>query len=103
MIKKSVFSFVLLITFVLASRARHVGAADGPSTQSEGLSSMTLTGHESHVLSASFNRHGNEIVTASFDNTARIWNAFTGELIRILVGHRYPVNSAFLALIAILL
>jgi WD40 repeat protein len=45
------------------------------------------------VHSAAFSRDGSRIVTASFDNTARIWDAATTAEIAVR-GHDTAVNSA---------
>src|SRR5262245_60299105 len=55
---------------------------------------LTLAGHEYTVLSAAFSPDGSRIVTASTDNTARIWNAATGEEIAVLQGHEHSVMHA---------
>ena len=45
-----------------------------------------LRGHEYAVLSAAFSPDGARIVTASYDHTARLWDATTGEeLARIVL------------------
>ncbi|MCP4384780.1 MAG: hypothetical protein GY798_25775, partial [Hyphomicrobiales bacterium] len=46
------------------------------------------------VLSAEFSPDGGRIVTASHDNTARLWDAETGSLIHTLEGHGGWVLSA---------
>ncbi|MCW3060130.1 MAG: hypothetical protein JWQ02_1951, partial [Capsulimonas sp.] len=53
-----------------------------------------LTGHTDSVTSASFSPDGFRIVTASADNTARVWNAATGKEMFELVGHSDLLNSA---------
>jgi len=55
---------------------------------------LTLAGHEYNVLSAAFSPDGARIITTSYDRTARIWNAATGEEIAILQGHEHSVMSA---------
>ena len=47
-----------------------------------------------YVNSAEFSPDGKRIVTASGDNTARIWDAETGKLLHTLTGHEDRVNSA---------
>ena len=42
----------------------------------------------------SFDRQGARLIAGCYDNTAKIWDAKTGELIRELKGHRGPVLSA---------
>jgi WD40 repeat protein len=46
------------------------------------------------VTSAAFSPDGTRIVTASFDATARLWDATTGAAIATLKGHEKNVNSA---------
>src|SRR6266511_3388091 len=53
-----------------------------------------LNGHSAAVKSAGFSGDGKRVVTASDDNTARIWNAESGKEIAILQGHEGPVPSA---------
>ena len=44
-----------------------------------------------------FSPDGSHIVTASSDNTARIWNAATAKEIAVLRGHQWGVSSAALS------
>jgi WD40 repeat protein len=53
-----------------------------------------LEGHTGRVNSASFSPDSQLIVTASADNTARVWNAQTGESIATLLDHKGPVLNA---------
>ena len=54
-----------------------------------------LRGHTDHVVSASFSPDGKYIVSASDDNTVRIWDAKTGQQVgNPLVGHTSFVYSA---------
>ena len=46
------------------------------------------------VLSAAFSPDGRRIVTASEDQTARIWDADTAKPLAVLSGHRGPVRIA---------
>ena len=55
---------------------------------------LTLAGHGATVLSAKFSPDGARIVTTSYDRTARIWDATTGEEIAILRGHEHSVTNA---------
>jgi WD40 repeat protein len=52
-----------------------------------------LKGHTNYVFSASFSPDGKRIVTASWDNTARVWD-ITGKEIALLKGHTQGVWSA---------
>ena len=54
----------------------------------------SLIGHTASVSSARFSPDGKTIVTASNDNTARIWDADSGELLHTLTGHTAAVDSA---------
>jgi WD40 repeat protein len=47
---------------------------------------ITLKGHEARVLSGSFSPDGKLVVTASEDNTARLWDARTGKEVATLKG-----------------
>ena len=51
-------------------------------------------GHTDYVNSAVYSPDGRSIVTASDDNTARIWDAVTGKLLHSLEGHTSWVRSA---------
>ena len=53
-----------------------------------------LSGHGDRVYSAAYSPDGTRIVTASYDKTARIWNAHTGAQLAILSGHGAGVASA---------
>jgi WD40 repeat protein len=46
------------------------------------------------ISNAAFSPNGKRIVTASDDQTARVWEAETGHLLAILTGHTGPVNDA---------
>ncbi len=54
----------------------------------------TLKGHTKWVNSAHFNAIGSQIVTASRDDTARIWDAQSGRLLYTLSGHTRDIRSA---------
>jgi len=51
-------------------------------------------GHTDRVNSAVFSPDGKSIVTASYDNTAKIWDAQSGWLLHSLEGHTDRVNFA---------
>ena len=55
---------------------------------------MVLKAHDQSVSSAAFSPDGTRVVTASWDNTARIWDAATGAEILALKGHDKGVISA---------
>jgi WD40 repeat protein len=60
----------------------------------EGVSVIAVLRHENEANSAAFSPDGSRIVTASWDMTARIWDAATGKEIAVLRGHDDGVNSA---------
>ena len=51
-------------------------------------------GHTNHITSAIFSPDGKYVLTASFDKTARIWDASSGKEIHILKGHTSAINSS---------
>jgi serine/threonine protein kinase/TPR repeat protein len=53
-----------------------------------------LSGHDDIVTSAAFSPDGTRIVTASRDQTARVWSAQTGAELGVLRGHSDTVQSA---------
>ncbi len=53
-----------------------------------------LSGHGAPLPSAAYSPDGTRIVTASNDNTARIWDAHTGAQLAVLLGHGDHVESA---------
>ncbi len=55
---------------------------------------LSLAGHEHLLNHAAFSPDGLRIVTASADNTARVWDAATGKEIAVLRGHAKAVKSA---------
>ena len=55
---------------------------------------LLLGGHENYLQSAAFSPDGARIVTASVDDTARIWDVANGKEITVLRGHEGAVRSA---------
>ena len=55
---------------------------------------VTLRGHRNDVLSVEVSRDGSQIVTASKDGDARLWDARTGETVWVLRGHGGTVFDA---------
>ncbi len=51
-------------------------------------------GHTSGVTTAKFSPDGKRIVTTSYDNTAKLWDAVTGNLLLTLGGKDSPITSA---------
>ena len=54
---------------------------------------FTLYGHRDGLSSASFSPDGSRIVTGSWDQTAKVWDARTGTALLELKGHTGAVNS----------
>jgi serine/threonine protein kinase len=54
---------------------------------------MTLRGHKGQVLSVAFSPDSRRIVSGSFDNTLKVWDANTGREVMTLQGHEQPVFS----------
>jgi WD40 repeat protein/serine/threonine protein kinase len=53
-----------------------------------------LAGHHDVVVSAGYSPDGTQVVTGSYDHTARIWDSRTGEQLIVLSGHTNYVNFA---------
>ena len=60
---------------------------------SEAQTVKTLAGHTGNVWSVAYSPDGRTLASGSWDSSIRIWNAQTGELLRILTGHHGPVKS----------
>jgi WD40 repeat protein len=58
------------------------------------LKPLVLSGHEGFVKTAVFSPDGTRILTASFDTTAKIWDATTGRRLLTLAPHPAAVNAA---------
>ncbi|MBN9121480.1 MAG: protein kinase [Planctomycetes bacterium] len=55
---------------------------------------LTLGGHKAPLYSAAFSPDGTRIVTGSWDHTAKVWDAKTGNELLTLGGHKAPLFSA---------
>ncbi|MDZ8106423.1 MAG: CHAT domain-containing protein [Nostoc sp. DedQUE12a] len=53
----------------------------------------SLKGHSDWIRSLAFSPDGEAIVSGSNDETARLWDVKTGQLIHILTGHKQRVKS----------
>ncbi len=53
---------------------------------------MVLRGHEDFVTSARFSPDGSRILTASWDGTARLWDADSGAQLAVLGDHDLPMS-----------
>jgi len=54
---------------------------------------QTLEGHFGPVMSVAFSPDGTQVVSGSYDQTVRLWDAATGALQQTLEGHSGPVMS----------
>lgn len=63
----------------------------------DGNTVSTFQGHQGPVNSIRFSPDESEVVTTSWDQTARIWNVETGELLGELAGHNGIVRDAVYA------
>ncbi|NDA63415.1 MAG: hypothetical protein EBX50_15455, partial [Chitinophagia bacterium] len=80
---RAVFQFILLQFFI------------GTTLFSQTQPRLVLpVGHTSNVNSAVFSPDGKLALTASGDNTARLWEVSTGKELQVLRGHTSIVNSA---------
>ncbi len=50
--------------------------------------------HGGEVCSAEFSPDGRSVVTASFDHTARVWDAMSGALLTTMKGHNWLLSGA---------
>ncbi len=55
---------------------------------------VDFVGHASAVYSIAYSPDGKEVVTASFDKTARVWDVRSGKQVTMLSGHRMLVRTA---------
>lgn len=99
MIKKSAsgIAALLLVTAANVSCAQTEDATreeTGQPVFSGGEVAHRFEGHESEVTSARFSPGDDRLITASRDDTARIWSLETGELILGLTDHAETVTSA---------
>lgn len=52
-----------------------------------------MVGHQKSISKIKFNGQGTKLVTASEDNTARIWDVETGDELQVLSGHDDEIFS----------
>jgi len=75
----------ILCTTIVLILVLCVGCAQAEETQTEKTPTfIDLTGHTSYVQSVAFSPDGKKIVTTSMDETARIWDAQSGEELKQL-------------------
>ena len=85
-----------LLDDVDQSIAGDVHLAEPPEVDFEQAASLHITaGDERHLAPIEgYSPDGTRVVTASSDNTARLWDAATGKALASLAGHTGGVNSA---------
>jgi WD40 repeat protein len=85
------------LPYLVAARTE---ALDGPVVRtlfaqaSRNLPLVSFVGHSSSVRAAAFSLDGTRVVTASWDKTARIWDASTGEQLVAPLAHHGEVYTA---------
>ncbi len=52
-----------------------------------------LTGHTDEIKSIAFSPDDKFVLTGSYDNTARLWNIETGEMVHEFIGHTSAITS----------
>ena len=69
-----------------------LAAAIGPRPMADAAEPVVLRGHAADVFMAAFTPDGGRVVTASADETARLWDAASAAELRRFVGHTGPVS-----------
>mmetsp|Transcript_9432 Transcript_9432/g.23672 ORF Transcript_9432/g.23672 Transcript_9432/m.23672 type:complete len:257 (+) Transcript_9432:515-1285(+) len=54
---------------------------------------LVLRGHINHIFCVAYSRHSNLIVSGSFDESIRIWDARTGVCHKVIAAHTDPVSA----------
>jgi hypothetical protein len=84
----------LLLAYEASARAPNpVTEQTLRNTLDQAIVSVKLIGHTDFVASARFSPDGRRMVTASYDQTARLWDV-NGQPLATLQGHTGPVTSA---------
>jgi WD40 repeat protein len=85
------------LPYLVAARAE---AVDGPvlrmlfAQAARNLPLVSFVGHSSSVRSAAFSPDGTRVVTASWDKTARVWDASSGKPVTPPIAHHGEVYAA---------
>ena len=81
--------------FILSEGKSETRASNGAHLfDRAGQARRSFTGHDSCLSSVAFSPDGARIVTASYDDTARVWGAASGRELARLEGHGSAVRSA---------
>ena len=80
---------LILYTFFTAPIYAQTSSSptSAPIDTKSSLSLMVQAGHGSIVGSVCFSPDGKTLASGSWDNTIKLWNVETGELVRTLTGH----------------
>ena len=57
----------------------------------------TLAGHSSRVTSVAISPDGQIIASGSLDRIIKVWNLYSGQLLRTLTGHSYKIHCIFIS------
>jgi hypothetical protein len=60
----------------------------------DGTKSKSIKAHSSAISTVQFSPTTDEVITASWDKTVRVWNSLTGEQLRTRLGIAFPIYSA---------
>lgn len=74
--------------FLTAERSTIIAVVN----MTKGVTVKELIGHTGNVIATAFSSDGKWCISGSMDNTAKVWDIATGELIYTFVGHLSPVN-----------
>ena len=54
---------------------------------------MTLVGHTNEVKAIAITPDGQRVISAAWDNTLKIWDLATGQILHTLIGRKHEVQS----------